>query len=152
MNSYLLKQWQGFQIRASIGSCGALSLPFLERLRPANADALRNLLHNMHQAVVRYEKKKYLEYLLIVYTFVILIMQYMKTISLKLDDSVFTETEQVINHIKKSRNRYINDALDFYNKYQKRKLLASRLENESKLVRDESLNVLHEFEMIDYES
>lgn len=79
-------------------------------------------------------------------------MQYMKTISLKLDDSVFTETEQVINHIKKSRNRYINDALDFYNKYQKRKLLASRLENESKLVRDESLNVLHEFEMIDYES
>ncbi len=76
----------------------------------------------------------------------------MKTISLKLDDSVFTETEQVINHIKKSRNRYINDALDFYNKYQKRKLLASRLENESKLVRDEPLNVLHEFEMIDYES
>ena len=76
----------------------------------------------------------------------------MKTLSLKLDDSVFTETEQVINHIKKSRNRYINDALDFYNKYQKRKMLASMLENESKLVNGESLKVLHEFEMIDYES
>jgi hypothetical protein len=75
----------------------------------------------------------------------------MKTLSLKLDDSVFTETEQVIHHIKKSRNRYINEALDFYNKVQKRKLLASKLENESKPVNEESLKVLHEFEMIDYE-
>jgi hypothetical protein len=75
----------------------------------------------------------------------------MKTLSLKLDDSVFTETEQVINHIKKSRNRYINEALDFYNKVQKRKLLASKLEKESNLVKDESLTVLHEFELIDYE-
>jgi hypothetical protein len=75
----------------------------------------------------------------------------MKTLSLKLDDSVFNETEQVINHIKKSRNRYINEALDFYNKVQKRKLLASKLEKESKLVKDESLTVLHEFELIDYE-
>lgn len=75
----------------------------------------------------------------------------MKTLSLKLDDSVFTETEQLITHIKKSRNRYINEALDYYNKIQKRKILASKLERESKLVKDESLTVLHEFEMIDYE-
>jgi len=75
----------------------------------------------------------------------------MKTLSLKLDDSVFTETEQLITHIKKSRNRYINEALDYYNKVQKRKLLALKLERESKLVKDESLTVLHEFEMIDYE-
>lgn len=76
----------------------------------------------------------------------------MKTLSLKLDDSVFTETEQVINHIKKSRNRYINEALSFYNKVQRRKLLATKLEKESKLVKDESIKVLQEFEMIDYES
>jgi len=76
----------------------------------------------------------------------------MKTLSLKLDDSVFTETEQVINHIKKSRNRYINEVLEFYNKVQKRKLLAAKLEKESKLVKDESLKVLHDFEMIDDES
>ena len=76
----------------------------------------------------------------------------MKTLSLKLDDSVFTETEQVISNIKKSRNRYINEALDFYNKVQKRKFLASKLEKESKLVKEESLKVLHEFEMIDDES
>jgi len=76
----------------------------------------------------------------------------MKTLSLKLDDSVFTDTEQVIGHIKKSRNRYINEALEFYNRVQKRKLLATKLEKESKLVKAESLKVLHEFEMIDYES
>jgi hypothetical protein len=75
----------------------------------------------------------------------------MKTLSLKLDDSIFSETEQVISHLKKSRNRYINEALDFYNKIQKRKLLASRLEKESKLVTNDSLNVLHEFELIGYE-
>ena len=75
----------------------------------------------------------------------------MKTLSLKLDDSVFTETEQVVNQIKKSRNRYINEALDFYNKVQKRRILASKLETESKLVMEESIKVLHEYEIIDYE-
>jgi len=75
----------------------------------------------------------------------------MKTLSLKLDDSVFTETEQLILQIKKSRNRYINEALEFYNKVQRRKMLASKLEHESSLVTEESINVLHEFEIIDYE-
>jgi hypothetical protein len=76
----------------------------------------------------------------------------MKTLSLKLDETVFNETEQVLHHVKKSRNRYINDALEFYNKFQMRKLIASKLEKESKLLKDESLLVLHEFEAIDYES
>jgi hypothetical protein len=76
----------------------------------------------------------------------------MKTLSLKLDETVFSETEQVLQHVKKSRNRYINEALEFYNKIQKRKLIASKLEKESKLLRDESLLVLHEFETIDYEN
>jgi hypothetical protein len=35
---------------------------------------------------------------------------------------------------------------------QKRKILASKLEKESKLVKEDSMMVLHEFEMIDYES
>jgi hypothetical protein len=76
----------------------------------------------------------------------------MKTLSLKLDESVFSETESVVNQIHKPRNRYINEAIDFYNKVQKRKILASKLEKESKLVKNESLKVLNEFEMIDYDS
>lgn len=79
-------------------------------------------------------------------------MENMKTLSLKLDDAIFSETEKVISRIKMSRNRYINEALEYYNKIQKRKLLASKLEKESKLVSEDSLTVLHEFEAIDYES
>ena len=75
----------------------------------------------------------------------------MKTLSLKLDDSVFSETEQVVNQIHKPRNRYINEALHFYNKMQKRKILASQLEKESRLVQEESMKVLNEFDQIDYE-
>ncbi len=72
----------------------------------------------------------------------------MKTLSLKLDDSIFQETESLLSKINRPRNRYINEALDFYNKIQKRKILAQKLEIESKLVREESLEVLKEFEKL----
>ena len=76
----------------------------------------------------------------------------MKTLSLKLDDSVFRETEQVTGYLKKSRNRYINEALDHYNKIQRRKMIAAQLEVESKLVANDSMEVLNEFEQAEDES
>lgn len=77
----------------------------------------------------------------------------MKTLSLKLDDLVFQETEELLGEIKKPRNRYINEALQYYNRLQRRKILEKRLEAESKLVRDESMKVLSEFENLeDYEA
>jgi predicted transcriptional regulator len=76
----------------------------------------------------------------------------MKTLSLKLDDNVFQETEQVTGYLKKSRNRYINDALDHYNKIQQRKMLAARLARESGLVSGESMEVLNEFDQLEDES
>jgi hypothetical protein len=72
----------------------------------------------------------------------------MKTLSLKLDNTIFNETEELLSQIKQPRNRYINDALKFYNSVQKRKLLAKRLEDESKLVQEESMKVLAEFESL----
>lgn len=74
----------------------------------------------------------------------------MKTVSLKIDDSIFGETEIIISRIKKPRNRYINEALDYYNKIQRRKMLEDKLNKESALVKNESLSVLNEFEEIDY--
>lgn len=74
----------------------------------------------------------------------------MKTVSLKIDDSIFGETEVIISRIKKPRNRYINEALDYYNKIQRRKMLEDKLNKESALVKNESLSVLNEFEEIDY--
>lgn len=41
----------------------------------------------------------------------------MKTLSLKLDDSVFEETEKVVAELKPARNRYINEALTLYNQF-----------------------------------
>ncbi len=72
----------------------------------------------------------------------------MKTLSLKLDDSIFQETEKLVKEFNKPRNRYINEALDFYNKIQNRKILARKFESESNLVREESIKVLEEFEKL----
>jgi predicted transcriptional regulator len=88
----------------------------------------------------------------IVYTFVIYCKYIMKTLSLKLDDNVFRETEQVTGYLKKSRNRYINDALDHFNKIQRRKILATQLARESALVAGESMEMLNDFEQVEDES
>jgi len=74
----------------------------------------------------------------------------MKTVSLKIDDSIFRETELILSKIKKPRNRYINEALEYYNKIQRRKILENKLKKESSLVKSESLSVLNEFEQVDY--
>jgi predicted transcriptional regulator len=74
----------------------------------------------------------------------------MKTVSLKIDDSIFGETEKILSRIRKPRNRYINEAIDFYNKFQKRALLEKRLKKESDLVKNDSMTVLNEFEEIEY--
>jgi len=74
----------------------------------------------------------------------------MKNVSLKIDDSVFRETEKILSIIKKPRNRYINESIDYYNRLQKRLLIEKRLKKESELVRNDSMSVLKEFEGIDY--
>ena len=69
----------------------------------------------------------------------------MKNLSLKMDDSVFNETEKITT---KNRNRYINEAVQFYNLLQKRKIISNQLQKESKLVKEESMKVLAEFEKL----
>jgi hypothetical protein len=75
----------------------------------------------------------------------------MKTLSLKLEDNIFSDTEKVISTVKKTRNRYINEAVDYYNRYNKRKILAGKLARESGLVQEESMAILAEFERISHE-
>ena len=76
----------------------------------------------------------------------------MKTISLKIDDSIFEETEKILEENKKPRNRYINEAIEYYNKVQWRKLLEEKLFTESQIVQEDSMSVLEEFESLDYEN
>jgi hypothetical protein len=72
----------------------------------------------------------------------------MKNLSLKLEDSIYKETENIIEKLHKPRNRYINDAIEFYNLLQKRRIIGKQLSKESKLVREESMKVLAEFEKL----
>ncbi len=74
----------------------------------------------------------------------------MKNVSLKIDDSIFGETEKILSRIKKPRNRYINEAIEYYNRLQRRILLEKRLKIESELVKGDSMKVLKEFEEFDY--
>ena len=73
----------------------------------------------------------------------------MKTVLLKLDDSTYGDTESILTHIRKPRNRYINEAVAYYNKIQKRQLIEKQLKEESNLVKEESMRVLNEFESVD---
>ena len=72
----------------------------------------------------------------------------MKTLSLKLDDKIFDEAEELTAKLKLARNRYINEAVSIYNLYNRRKLLKKQLMNESNLSRIDSMDILHEFEKL----
>lgn len=84
------------------------------------------------------------------YIFGVYIQDIMKTVSLKIDDSIFGETEKILARIKKPRNRYINEALDYYNKFQRKQILEKILKRESDLVKADSMSALKDFEEIDY--
>jgi hypothetical protein len=72
----------------------------------------------------------------------------MKTLSLKLDDQIFDDAEELTAKLKLPRNRYINEAVSIYNLFNKRRLLKSQLVKESKLTSKDSMDILHEFEKL----
>ena len=76
----------------------------------------------------------------------------MKNISLKLDDAIFRETEEILDRVKKPRNRYINEAIELYNKVQRKQIIEEKLRIESGIVSTDSMSVLKDFEDIDYVS
>ena len=39
-----------------------------------------------------------------------------KLLSLKMREEVFRETEEILQHLRKPRNAYLNEAIDLYNK------------------------------------
>lgn len=75
----------------------------------------------------------------------------MKTISLKIDDDIFRETEDILKTKKKPRNRYINEAIDFYNKAQQREIMREQFRISSLLVREDNMEILKEFEALEDE-
>jgi hypothetical protein len=86
------------------------------------------------------------KYILKIYTFVK--TTGMKNLSLKMDDDIYLETERITSRIKKARNRYINEAVDLYNQFNRRKLLKKQLAKESALTAPDAMEALQEFEKI----
>lgn len=72
----------------------------------------------------------------------------MKILSLKLDDDIFNEAEEVTSKLNVARNRYINEAVSIYNRVNKRRLLKTQLAMESVLTSKDSMDILREFEKI----
>ena len=72
----------------------------------------------------------------------------MKILSLKLDDEIFDEAEEITRALKVARNRYINEAVSIYNRVNKKRLLKTQLAKESALTSLDSMDILHEFEKL----
>ncbi len=72
----------------------------------------------------------------------------MKILSLKLDDEIFNETEEITGKLHLARNRYINEAVNIYNRVNKRRLLKNQLTKESAMTSKESMDIIHEFEKL----
>jgi hypothetical protein len=77
-------------------------------------------------------------------------MNIMRALSLEMDDSIFVETEAILQILQTHRNRYINEAILHYNETQRRKILAGKLMKESDLVKVDSLQTLNDFEDLDW--
>lgn len=71
-----------------------------------------------------------------------------KALSLKLQEDIFEEVERITKVVKMPRNTYINSALKYYNKINRKRILKKQLTKESKLGKDSALEVLHEFEAL----
>ncbi len=63
---------------------------------------------------------------------------------------IFEETDKIVTKVKKPRNGYINDAIDYCNRLQKHSILEKKLKKESDLVYADSMYVLKDFEEIEY--
>ena len=74
-----------------------------------------------------------------------------KALSLKLQEEVFRETEEILQRLRKPRNAYLNEAINLYNKLWKRRVLKEALVQDSALVADDSLEVLEVFEQLEDE-
>jgi predicted transcriptional regulator len=75
----------------------------------------------------------------------------MKVLSLKLDDDIFTETEELTIQLDVPRNRYINEAVKLYNMMNRKKMLKKQLHKESALVAASSMQILKELERLEDE-
>jgi len=76
----------------------------------------------------------------------IFVFNMLKSVALKLNAPVFEETNKIV--LKLNTNRYINEAVELYNQYNKKKLLKKQLSYESSITKVDSMERLADFEMM----
>ncbi len=78
----------------------------------------------------------------------IFVFNMLKSVALKLNAPVFEETNKIVLKLNTNRNRYINEAVELYNQYNKKKLLKKQLSYESSITKVDSMERLAEFEIM----
>ncbi len=72
-----------------------------------------------------------------------------KVLSLKIKGEIFEDVETITKALQMPRNAYINEALSFYNEFNRRKGLRKKLLKESLLTRKNSMDILSEMEKLE---
>ncbi|HUO57646.1 MAG TPA: hypothetical protein VMV05_05665 [bacterium] len=72
-----------------------------------------------------------------------------KVLSLKIKGEIFEDVESITKVLHMPRNAYINEALNFYNEFNRRKGLRKKLMKESLLTRKNSMDILGEMERLE---
>lgn len=66
-----------------------------------------------------------------------------------MDDRIFAETEAVVRKIRMPRNAYINRAIEFYNRCQRRLLAKRQLKRDVHLLKKDTQDFLKSFELLE---
>ena len=66
-----------------------------------------------------------------------------------MDDRIFQETESVILKIRMPRNAYINRAVDFYNRCQKRLLTKKKIQRDVRMLKAETMDIIKSSELLE---
>ncbi len=72
-----------------------------------------------------------------------------KALSLKMEDHIFNETENLLRKLHIPRNAYVNQAVAFYNRCQKRRLIKRKLQKEIPLLKEDTRSFLKDFELLE---
>ncbi len=66
-----------------------------------------------------------------------------------MEDRIFEETGHVLKKIHLPRNAYINQAVDFYNRCQKRLLTKKKLQKDVQVLKDDTRKFIKSFELLE---
>ena len=66
-----------------------------------------------------------------------------------MDDRIFQETEKVVHRMHVPRNAYINEAVDFYNRRQKRQVIRKQLGRDVRNLKKQTRETIKSFELLE---